>query len=264
MFNLQNKVAVITGCGNDKGIGFAIAKAYAAEGVNLVIADICPLENIEALAEPLKKLGAPDVLCVRTDVSNENDVKNLVKKTIEKYEAIDILVNNAGIMRISTLLDSKVEDWDLLYSVMVRGTFLCTREVAKAMIDLGIKGKIINMSSIGGKRPWVYSAAYCACKSAIINFTQVAAIDLAAYGINVNGIAPGDHKTDMLDVCYKEGAKIDGVTVDEFKTNAIKAIPIRHLGTLEDISNMCLYLSSPMADFIVGQVMNVNGGSFMQ
>ena len=199
MYDYSDKNVLITGCGNSRGIGFAIAKAYAASGATLILADICPLGQIEKLRDDLLKEGAKNVFCVQADVSNEDDVKKMVNESVRAAGNIDILVNNEGVMRIGSFLDAKATDLDLMYKVMVRGTFLCTQEVAKHMIDKGVQGKIINMSSIGGKRPWVYSAGYCACKAAIVNFTQVAATVLAEHKINVNGIAPGDHKTEMLD-----------------------------------------------------------------
>ncbi len=264
MFGLEDKTVIITGCGNSKGIGFAIAKAYAAEKANLVLVDICPLETIGALAQPLLDAGAKRVLPYRCDVSDQQQVQAMVAAAHQEFGAIHILINNAGVMRVSKFLETKAEDLDLMYKVMVKGSFFCTIEAAKTMIADGIPGKIVNMSSIGGKRPWIYSAGYCACKSAIVNLTQTAGAALAPHGINVNGIAPGDHRTDMLDLCYEQGAAIEGISVEEFHRQAVKAIPLGHIGTVEDISNMCLYLTSPLADFIVGQVINVNGGSYMQ
>jgi NAD(P)-dependent dehydrogenase (short-subunit alcohol dehydrogenase family) len=132
------------------------------------------------------------------------------------------------------------------------------------MLDRNIKGKIVNMASVGGKRPWAYSAAYCACKAGIVNLTQVSAAAFSRYGINVNGIAPGDHNTDMLELCYREGAIIEGISAEEFRDIAIRSIPLGRVGDTGDIADMCLFLSSSKADFIAGQVINVNGGVFMQ
>lgn len=264
MYDFSGKQVLITGCGNSKGIGYAIAAAFAKQKANLILADICPLEQIQALETSLKAMGAPHVFSMNVDVSGESSVKDMVAQAEAAVKTIDILVNNAGVMRISHFLESSAEDLDLMYRVMVRGTFLCTREVGKHMIERGIKGKIINMSSIGGKRPWVYSAGYCACKSAIVSLTQSSATVLAGHGINVNGIAPGDHKTDMLDQCYQEAARIEGVSPQAFEEMAKQFIPKGDIGTVEDIANACLFLSSPLADYIVGQTLNVNGGSFMQ
>lgn len=264
MIEFSSKNVLITGCGNAQGIGYAIAKVFANHGATLVLADICPLEQIEALKGSLLEYGAKEVLCIRADVSKEEDVRRMVEESVSHVGGIDILVNNAGVMRINSFLESDMDDLDLMYRVMVRGTFLCTIEVAKQMINKNIKGKIINMASIGGKRPWVYSAGYCACKAAIVNFTQTSAVALAPYGINVNGIAPGDHRTEMLDQCYREAAKIEGVSPESFEKTAISCVPLRKLGTVEDIANACLFLSSSMADYVVGQTLNVNGGSFMQ
>lgn len=260
----ENSVVLITGCGNDRGFGFAIAKAFASKGARLALADIMPLEAITELARRLEALGAKEAFAVRCDVSSEESVTSMVEHVFARFGRVDVLVNNAGIMRVSNFLDSTATEWDLSYNVMLKGTFLCTREVAKRMIEHKISGRIINMASVGGKRPWVYSAAYCACKAGIVSLTQVSATALAPFGINVNGIAPGDHKTDMLDVCYAEGAKLDKITPEEFKTRALSSIPLGHLGTTEDIAKMATFLASEDACFITGQVMNVNGGVFMQ
>ncbi len=263
-FDLDNKVVVITGVGNDKGLGYAMAKAYAQERCKLVLADIMPLETIKALGDTLKALGAADVLAVQCDVSSEQATQELAAAAFEKFGCVDVLVNNAGVMRVAALLDGTAKDWDLHYNVMLKGTFLCTKAFAQLWIDKGQQGRIINMSSVGGKRPWIYSSPYCACKAGIVSLTQSSAVALAPHGILVNGIAPGDHKTDMLDVCYRDGAKMEGITFEQFHENALKAIPLGHTGTVEDIAYMALYLSSGMADFITGQVMNVNGGTFLQ
>jgi NAD(P)-dependent dehydrogenase (short-subunit alcohol dehydrogenase family) len=264
MYGLTGKVIIITGCGNDRGLGFAMAKAFAEEGARLAIVDICPSEEIEMLGSQLRDAGAADVLAVQTDVSDEGQVTEMTTRVAEHYGTIDVLVNNAGIMRVNRFLEMSASDWDLHYNVMLKGTFLCSREVIKIMIRQKVKGKIVNLASVGGKRPWIYSAPYCACKAGIINLTQVCAAEFSKYGINVNGIAPGDHDTDMLELCYREGAKMEGVTPDAFRETAIRAIPMGHLGTVSDIANMCLFLSSQKADFIAGQVINVNGGVYMQ
>lgn len=264
-FGLEDKVIVITGVGNDKGLGFAMAKAYAGEHCKLVLADIMPIETIEALGGQLKALGAKDVLAVRCDVAREEDTETLAKEAFGRFGRVDVLVNNAGVMRVKDILDCTAADWDLHYNVMLKGTFLCTKAMAKLWIENGqTGGRVINMSSVGGKRPWIYSAPYCACKAGIVSLTQSSAVALAPHGVLVNGIAPGDHKTDMLDICYRDGAVMEGITFDEFRANALKAIPLHRNGTVEDIAYMALYLSSGMSEFVTGQVMNVNGGAFMQ
>lgn len=260
----KSSVVLITGCGNDRGFGYAIAKAFAARGARLALADIMPLEAIGELAHKLEGLGAERAIPVHCDVSDETSVAAMAEDVFTRLGGVDVLVNNAGVMRVSSFLESTAAEWDLSYNVMLKGSFLCTREVAKRMIAARIKGRIINMASVGGKRPWVYSAAYCACKAGIVSLTQVSATALAPYGILVNGIAPGDHETDMLDVCYTAGAALDRITPQEFKERAISSIPLGHLGTTQDIAKMAVFLASEDAAFITGQVMNVNGGVLMQ
>lgn len=264
MCDTNTRNVLITGCGNEKGIGYAIAKAYAADNCILTLVDICPYEQISALRKSLIELGAKDVLVIQADVSSDEDVRMMVREVESAIGHIDVLVNNAGVMRISHYLDTDMKDLDLMYRVMVRGTFLCTIEVAKHMIERGIKGKVVNLSSIGGKRPWVYSAGYCACKAAIINLTQTSASVLAKHGINVNAIAPGDHETEMLEQCYREASLIDGISVEDFAQTAKAFIPLGRLGTVDEIAYACHFLTSPSAEYIVGQTINVNGGSFMQ
>lgn len=264
MYGLEGKSVIITGCGNDRGLGFAMAKAFAAEGAKLALVDICPEAEIEMLGQRLRDAGAMDVLSIQTDVSDEGQVAEMAARVVGRYGTIDVLVNNAGVMRVNRFLDMTAADWDLHYNVMLKGSFLCSKEVIKIMLKQESRGKVVNLSSVGGKRPWIYSAPYCACKAGIINLTQVCAAEFSMHGINVNGIAPGDHDTDMLALCYREGAKMEGVTPEDFREMALRSIPMGHLGTVEDIANMCLFLSSSKADFIAGQVINVNGGVYMQ
>jgi NAD(P)-dependent dehydrogenase (short-subunit alcohol dehydrogenase family) len=264
MYGLNDKVVIITGCGNDRGLGYAMALAFASEKAILVPADIVSEGEMRAFAPRLLEAGAREVFPVSVDVSDEGAVKDMAAQAAARFGGIDVLVNNAGVMRVSGFLDTTAADFDISYNVMLKGTFLCTREVVKVMLDRNIRGKIVNMSSVGGKRPWVYSAAYCACKAGIVNLTQVSAAAFSKYGINVNGIAPGDHRSDMLELCYREGARIEGISAEEFRDLAIRSIPMGRLGGAGDVADMCLFLSSSRADFIAGQVVNVNGGAFMQ
>jgi NAD(P)-dependent dehydrogenase (short-subunit alcohol dehydrogenase family) len=184
--NLKGKVAIVTGGG--RGIGRAVALTLAREGADVVVAARTEAE-INEVADEIRRSGAKS-LAIRTDVSAEEDVKNLVSKTLQTFGKVDILVNNAGVGHpVSLTWDIDVEEWDRIMSVNLTSVFLCSKAVLKGMIERNY-GKIINISSIGGRTGKSGRGPYRAAKAAVINFTETLADEVKEHGISVNTICP--------------------------------------------------------------------------
>ncbi len=250
MTKLNKKVAIITG--GARGMGKQMALTFASEGADIVIGDII---GMESTVQEVRKLGR-NVIAVNTDVTKKADVQNLINTAIENFKKVDILVNNAGIMRPAKLLEMTEEDWDAVFNVNLRGVFLCTQAVAKHMIEQKY-GKIINMASMAG----VGSASpgqtnYATSKAGVIQLTKVCALELGPYGINVNAIAPGVVKTDIL---YSLKSPEE---VNQFIAEREKQAALGRVGTPQDIANIALFLATEDSSFITGHVIAANGGRF--
>lgn len=183
---LENKVAIVTGA--SRGIGKAIAEAYAREGADLALV-ARDEEDLQATAAPIRETGR-SCLAIRADVTEEADVKRVVEETVEQLGKIDILVNNAGVGLFKPIRDIKLEEWNRVLSVNLTGTFLFTREVLHTMTERG-QGQIINISSDAGKRTVAKGSAYCASKFGVHAFSQVLAKEVRKLGIKVGVISPG-------------------------------------------------------------------------
>jgi len=243
---LENKVAIVTGAA--RGIGKAIAQKLSREGATVVICDL--MEEISATAEELSSEGAT-VLPIKVDVTNTEAVESMVQETIDKLGRIDILVNNAGIVRDALLVRMKESDWDAVISVNLKGTFNCTKAVAKPMMKQRA-GRIVNMASVMGIIGNVGQANYSASKAGIIGLTKSSAKELGRRGITVNAIAPGFIMSKMT----------ESLPEDQ-KEQALKSIPLGFLGSPEDIANLVAFLVSDSARYITGQVIKVDGGLVM-
>ncbi len=247
---LEEKVAIVTGASS--GIGRSIAIVYAKEGAKVVVADIQeePREGGKPTHEKIEENGGKAIF-VETDVSSEEDVDNLLEKSIEEFSQVDILVNNAGIFHQEKIHESKTENWKKLINVNLNGTYLCTKKVLNHMIENGIEGNIINISSIAGTVGYAESPAYCASKGAMTNLTRELAIDYAGEGINVNTISPGVIKTEMT-----EGFLAD----PDMKAFMEQNTPYKRLGKPEDIAYAAVFLASDESNFINGEDLLVDGG----
>ena len=244
--NLKNKVAIVTG--SRRGIGKAIALALAKAGANIVVSDI-NLDDCNKLVEEIKAING-NALAVKTDVSNPEDVSQMINLTTEKFGKVDILVNNAGIYMQKSLTDVTEQDFDRTLDINLKGVFLCSKAVVPEMIKQG-KGKIINIASIAGQVGFANSSAYCASKGAIINITRELALELAQYKINVNAIGPGVIETDMTKDLLEDKAT---------KETLLANIPLSRIGKPEDIANAVLFLASDNSDYITGITLFVDGG----
>ena len=244
---IEGKVAVITG--GARGIGREIGLVLAKEGADIVICDI-NMELSTKTQQEIESLGRRS-LSVLTDVTNFSHAEETVNKTLDKFQKIDILINNAGITRDGLLLRMKEEDWDMVLSVNLKGTFNFTKAVSKVMIKQH-SGRIVNIASIIGIIGNAGQANYAASKAGIIGLTKSAAKELAGRGINVNAIAPGFIDTEMT-------AKLP----EDVRQKMLAQIPRGRFGQPIDVAKAVLFLVSDFSDYITGQVIPVDGGMVM-
>ena len=246
---LEGRVALVTGAA--KGIGKAIALAFAREKSHVVINDICPEEELKAVAREISVFGVKS-LAIRIDVSQSDQVSNMIGQVQRTFHRLDILVNNAGIIRRGTIETVTEEDWDQVIRVNLKGTFNCCKAVADIM-KRQKSGKIINISSVAGKMGDITSApGYGPSKAAVDALTKTLARQLAQYGITVNAVAPHAIETEMSAQWSEEKRKA-----------IIEAIPLKRLGKPEDVAEAAIFLASDKANFITGEILDVNGGFVM-
>ena len=246
---LYDKVALITGAA--RGIGRAIALKLYNHGANIIINDIVSETEINQNLQKIKK-GTNEVTGIRADITKLDEVEKMIKEIINKFGKIDILVNNAGIIRDSLLIRMKEGDWDAVINVNLKGAFNCSRTVAKYMMRQKTGGKIVNISSVIGLIGNIGQSNYAASKAGIIGLTKSMAKELALRNINVNAVAPGFIETDMT---QKLPEKI--------RSGLQEKIPLRRLGTVEDVAQVVYFLISEASDYITGQVIKVDGGMVM-
>jgi len=246
---LSGKVALITG--SARGIGKAIALELANHGAKIVINDILPKNEIDKTLEEIRK-SDDQAIGIRADITIFEEVESMVKEIINKFGKIDILVNNAGIIRDSLLIRMKEEDWDAVININLKGTFNCSKTVAKHMMRQKSGGKIVNISSVIGLVGNIGQANYAASKAGIIGLTKSIAKELALRNINVNAIAPGFIETDMT-------KRLSEKVIKDLQ----QQIPLKRLGTVKDIAKVVYFLVSDNANYITGQVINVDGGMVM-
>ena len=239
-----NETVLVTGA--TRGIGKAIALAFAKEGADVALVG----RNEAALQQISDDITALGRQCsfFACDVANGQNVQETVNKILDKHSRIDILVNNAGITRDNLLLRMSESDWDDVIGTNLKGVFNFTKAVSRGMLKAK-KGKIISIASIIGITGNAGQANYAASKAGIIGFTKSVAKELASRGITANAIAPGYIETEMT-----------GQVKDELKEGILKMIPLGRLGTVEDIAKISLFLASKEADYITGQTIVVDGG----
>lgn len=245
---LKDKVAIVTG--GTRGIGRAIALKLADHGANIVINYRNSDKEAEELKGILEEKGVK-VLAVKCDISNFEDSKNLMDKCKEVFGKIDILVNNAGITKDTLIMRMKEEDFDNVIDVNLKGTFNCAKHASAIMLKQRF-GKIINMTSVVGIAGNAGQVNYAASKAGVIGLTKSLAKELGSRGITVNAVAPGFINTDMT-------ASLS----EKVKDEASKNIPLKRLGDPEDVANLVGFLASDAANYITGQVINVDGGMVM-
>ncbi len=246
--SLEGKIALITG--SSRGIGAATAIKFAENGANIVINYNSNYKKAEELAEKIKRFERK-VICIKANVANLSEVDNLIKKTLEEFDKIDILVNNAGITSDKLLLRMSEDNWDKVMSTNLKGTFNCTKSVIRHMLKKR-SGKIINVSSVVGIMGNMGQSNYAASKAGIIGFTKSIAKEVGSRGINVNAIAPGYIETEMTKNLS-----------EDIRNEMLKSIPLNKFGNVEDVANLITFLASDAANYIHGQLINVDGGMLM-
>jgi len=241
---LIDKVTLISG--GARGIGFAIAERFAAEGSNLALCDINE-ENLDKASTELRKHNR-EILAHKVDVTKINEVEAFIEKVLDKFGRIDILINNAGITRDNLLVRMSESDWNAVLEVNLKGAFNCTKVCAKSMMKQR-GGRIINIASIIGIIGNAGQANYAASKGGLIAFTKSVAKELASRNINANAIAPGFIETDMT-------AKLSA----GLKQEMLKLIPLGKFGSGKDVADLALFLACDGSSYITGQVVQVDGG----
>lgn len=247
MNQLTNQIAVVTGAG--RGIGRAIALKFAAEGADVVVVSRTQ-ENSEKVAAEIRALGRK-AWAFALDVADANAVNAAAEKILAEAGKVDILVNNAGVTRDGLLMRMSDADWDTVLNTNLKGAFLVTKALCRAMIKART-GRIINISSVIGLIGNAGQSNYAASKAGLIGFTQSCAREMAGRGITVNAIAPGFIETDMT-------AELN----EALKAEILKKIPMGTLGAAEDIAAAALYLAGPSGRYVTGQVLTVDGGMVM-
>ena len=280
------KVAIVTGAG--QGIGRGIALRLGREGADVVVAEYNP-DTAGDTAQEIEALGR-QALAYPVDISDTAAVREMVDEVVARFSRIDILVNNAGVVQTKPMLELTEEDWDYVVNVNQRGLFFCLQAVAAQMIKQlpeGLKvqtpadvvsvqkaeteqteddhfassyGKIVNFSSIAGRRGRPLSTHYAATKAAVINVTQSAALALAPYRINVNAICPGVVPTPMWEQVDRERGQLFGAKPGEAMAAFIQTIPLKRAATPEDVAGAVAFFCSSDSDYITGQALNVDGG----
>jgi NAD(P)-dependent dehydrogenase (short-subunit alcohol dehydrogenase family) len=250
-FNLEKKVALVTGAAS--GLGVSFAEAMAEAGADVVCADI-NAKGLEKTVKKIEKIGRKG-LAVLCDVSKEEDVKRMMKVTIETFGRLDILFNNAGIAEEMPKLLHKytTEEWNRILAVDLQGVFFCAREALKIMVKQK-SGKIINIASVWGltgSSSIMPVPAYNAAKGAVVNLTRELGLEYAAIGINVNAICPGFYRTNLG----------GGSSNDPNLIKAVKQfVPMGKMAEPEDLKGTAIYLASEASDYMCGQMIVTDGG----
>lgn len=245
----KGKVALVTGSG--QGIGKEIALRLAKGNATLIINYVGPADGANEVVETIKSNGG-EAMAYECNVADLSAVEKMVADIIEKYGRIDILVNNAGITKDNLILKMSEAEFDAVINVNLKGTFNATKAVTRTMMKQRY-GRIINIASIVGVIGNAGQANYCASKAGIIGMTKSVARELASRNITANAVAPGFIDTDMT-----------RVLPDNVKEELLSQIPMKKLGSVEDIANAVEFLAKEESGYITGQVINVNGGMAMQ
>ncbi len=244
---LKDKVCLITG--GAQGIGKSIAICLAKEGADIALVDV-DLDSANVTAAEIEALGRR-AIALKGDVTNAEEAKEIVAKVADEMGSLDILVNNAGITRDGLMLRMKEADWDLVMDVNLKGAFNYTQAAVKVMSKARY-GRIINIASIVGLTGNVGQANYSASKAGLIGLTKTVAQEFAARNITANAIAPGFIETAMTDALS-----------DDVREGLASRIPMRKLGSVDDVAKGVLFLASDDASYITGHVLSINGGMYM-
>ena len=278
MKNLLGKVALVTGASRYRGLGRAIALRLALDGASLVVTGRArakedrPInekemnwKGVRSLADEIKKNGG-NAVAVEGDVTQESDVKAIVKSASEAFGKLDIIVNNAGVPSgagAAPILDMDNELWYSTVDANLNSVYLVTKHGGRLIRSAGNGGSIINISSTAGRRGIPDYGAYCATKFAMVGFTQQLAIELAKENIRVNCIAPGSHSTDMMDGTIGRTADRFGLEKEAVTERIKQSAPMGRQGLPSELAASVAFLAGDDSSFVTGQTLNVDGGAHM-
>lgn len=285
MYDLSGKVALVTGTSSKRGLGCGIALRLAREGADVVVTDkykdfedFAPWDKeegwrgLDSLVTEIEALGHRG-LAITADISNSQEVSKMVEKALQEFGKIDILVNNAAIIHkdigFIPVVDLTEKDWNKAIAVNLTGAFLMCKAVAKQMIKQGQGGKIINISSGGGKRGAAGRAWYSASKFGLHGLTQSLALELAPYKINVNVVCPGlvvtwGTRGPAIYEAMKQGlSEEEAITKAYAAINLPQRVPLGRPAKVEEVTNLVAFLASSQSDYMTGQAINIGGGALM-
>ncbi|WLR43564.1 3-oxoacyl-[acyl-carrier-protein] reductase [Bacillus carboniphilus] len=245
---LTGKTAIVTGA--SRGIGKAIALELASQGANVIVNYAGNKQKADEVVNAIKELGR-NSMSIQADVSNENDVKEMIKVVKEQFDTIDILVNNAGVTRDNLLLRMNETEWDDVIETNLKGVYLCIKSVARQMMKQR-NGRIINLASVVGISGNAGQANYVAAKAGVIGLTKSCAKEFASRNITVNAVAPGFIVTDMTE-------KLP----ENVQNQMLNEIPLKRFGDPKDVAHIVSFLASENSGYITGQTIQVDGGMVM-
>lgn len=274
MRGISGKSVIVTGAGRRRGLGEGIARRFVEEGANVLIADLdrpsgdqFPEHGVPALSEmeqvvaELRTAGPGRVEAVTCDVRSEQQVAAAVSRAVELFGGVDVLINNAGIgYLMSPIVDTELDNWQVVLDVNLTGTFLATKHAGRQMVAQGRGGRIINISSQGGKSGFPHAGAYVSSKHAVIGFTRTAAIEFGSHNITVNAVCPNHVTTGLGSWQNEYFSALLGQTLDEYMEGMRSRIPMGRNGLPGDIAAACVFLASDDAGYISGDALNVSGG----
>ncbi|GIX19070.1 SDR family NAD(P)-dependent oxidoreductase [Erythrobacter cryptus] len=259
------KTIVVTGSGKHKGLGQGILQAFADQGANCVVSDITIDAEAEEVAGELRARGA-EVAAIACNVADAEACRALVAETVARFGGVDIFVNNAGIgFRMKPLLEvDPASEWDEVIAVNLSGAFYCTQAAARAMVERGKGGRIINIASQAAKSGFPHLPAYVSSKHGMIGLTRASALELGKHGITVNAVCP-NHVTTALGARQNEYfSKLLGfASVEDYLANMAARNPMGRPGLPSDTAAACLWLASDAAFYVTGEALNVSGGEEM-
>ncbi len=251
---LKGKVAIVTG--SSQGIGQVIARVAAREGAVTILAARSE-NNLQATSKMIADAGGESHV-IPVDITEETSVKNLIDETVSRFGTLDILINNSGVAGpMNAVEDVSAEEWEECFAVNVTGMFLCCKHAIPVMKEKR-SGRIVNISSMTGKRPLVHRSPYAASKMAVIGLTRTLAFEVGEFGITVNTVCPGATEGERIRRVIQNESKALGISLEEAERNFTGAL--QTLVTPEDTANMCVYLCSEEGRHMTGQDINVTAG----
>lgn len=246
-FNLEGKVAIVTGCSRPSGLGFGMAEGLAEAGADIV--GVGP-SDMSATKKQIESIGR-SFLEINANLKSTDEVENIVSTSLNRFGKVDILVNNSGIIRRNKVLDFTEEDWDDVMNVNLRNLFFLSQSVARVFIDKGKGGKIINIASMLSFQGGLYVPSYTASKHGVTGITKSMANEWAKHNINVNAIAPGYMATDNTAPLREDKERSQSI---------LSRIPAGRWGTKDDLKGLVVFLASSASDYITGYVIAADGG----